>query len=99
MQGVSKEHRTGRFQCVIVLMRHAFDPTPLICTGTWEGIIVEKESGANGFGYDPLFYVPTHNCTSAELPPNVKNQLSHRGQALRELAAKFPEFLSHGQNH
>ena len=97
LQGVPTEQRTGRFQCVIVLMRHALDPTPLICTGTWEGVIVEHETGANGFGYDPLFYVPTHGCTSAELSPEVKNQLSHRGQALRELAAKFPGFLSHGQ--
>lgn len=98
LQGVPIEQRCARFQCVIVLMRHALDPTPLICTGTWEGVIVEQETGANGFGYDPLFYVPTHQCTSAELTPDVKNQLSHRGQALRELAAKFPEFLSHGQS-
>ncbi|MEM8844071.1 MAG: non-canonical purine NTP pyrophosphatase, partial [Pseudomonadota bacterium] len=67
-------------------------------TGTWEGVIVEQETGANGFGYDPLFYVPTHQCTSAELTPDVKNQLSHRGQALRELDTKFLEFLSHGQS-
>jgi len=95
LQGVPKQQRSARFQCVIVLMRHANDPTPLICTGTWEGYIVEKQSGVNGFGYDPLFFVPTHNCTSAELSPEVKNQLSHRGQALRELAEKFPAFLSH----
>ena len=78
-------------------MRHALDPTPLICTGTWEGFIVEQETGANGFGYDPLFYVPTHGCTSAELSPQVKNELSHRGQALRELATKFSRFLGHDQ--
>ncbi len=95
LQDVPKQQRSARFQCVIVLMRHATDPTPLICTGTWEGYIVEKQSGVNGFGYDPLFFVPTHDCTSAELSPEVKNQLSHRGQALRELAEKFPTFLSH----
>jgi XTP/dITP diphosphohydrolase len=95
LKGVSKEKRTARFQCVIVLMRHAKDPTPLICSGTWEGTIVEQETGANGFGYDPLFFVPTHGCTSAELSPEIKNDLSHRGQALRELAKKFPAFLNH----
>ena len=97
LQGVPREQRTARFQCVIVLMRHALDPTPLICTGTWEGFIVEQETGANGFGYDPLFYVPTHGCTSAELSPQVKNELSHRGQALRDLATKFSRFLDHDQ--
>ena len=97
LQGVPAEQRTARFQCVIVLMRHALDPTPLICTGTWEGFIVEQETGANGFGYDPLFYVPTHGCTSAELSPQVKNELSHRGQALRDLATKFSRFLDHDQ--
>jgi XTP/dITP diphosphohydrolase len=77
--------RTARFQCVIVFMRHAQDPTPLICQGSWEGRILSEESGVNGFGYDPLFFVPSHNCTSAELSKEIKNNLSHRGKALREL--------------
>ena len=94
LNGVPFDERAARFQCVIVLMRHANDPTPLICSGTWEGVIVEKESGANGFGYDPLFHVPTHGCTSAELSPETKNEFSHRGQALRQLALKFPSFLA-----
>ena len=94
LKNVPKEERTARFQCVIVLMRHSKDPTPLICSGTWEGMIVEHETGTNGFGYDPLFFVPTHACTSAELSPEIKNSLSHRGHALRELANKFPAFLS-----
>lgn len=94
LKNVPKDERTARFQCVIVLMRHSKDPTPLICSGTWEGMIVEHESGANGFGYDPLFFVPTHACTSAELSPDIKNTLSHRAHALRELANKFPAFLS-----
>jgi len=93
LKNVPKEKRTARFQCVIVLMRHAKDPTPLICGGTWEGVIVEHQTGVNGFGYDPLFFVPTHACTSAELSPEIKNSLSHRGQALIELATKFPAFL------
>lgn len=95
LKNVPNELRTARFQCVIVLMRHAKDPTPLICSGSWEGTIVEQQSGANGFGYDPLFFVPTHGCTSAELSPEIKNSLSHRGQALRELAERFPTFLNH----
>jgi XTP/dITP diphosphohydrolase len=68
-------------------MRHGEDPTPLICQGTWEGRILFEPRGENGFGYDPVFHVPTHNCSSAELEPDVKNTLSHRGQALRLLLA------------
>ena len=79
------EERTARFQCVMVFMRHDKDPTPLICQGTWEGRILYEPRGENGFGYDPVFYVPTHNCSSAELEPTLKNQLSHRGQALQKL--------------
>jgi XTP/dITP diphosphohydrolase len=77
--------RTARFQCVIAFLRHEKDPMPLICQGSWKGRIMFKEIGENGFGYDSLFYVPTHQCTSAELQPEVKNSLSHRGQALRQL--------------
>ncbi len=77
--------RTARYHCVIVYIHHLNDPMPLICQGTWEGHIIHEPRGENGFGYDPLFYVPTHHCTSAELPPEIKNQLSHRGQALRAL--------------
>ena len=78
------DERSARFQCVMVYMRHAKDPTPIICQGTWEGQILRAPRGENGFGYDPVFYVPTHNCSSAELPPDIKNQLSHRGQALKK---------------
>jgi XTP/dITP diphosphohydrolase len=85
LEGVPENERSARFQCVIVYMRHATDPMPLICQGTWEGRILFEESGPNGFGYDPLFYVPTHDCASAQLDPSVKNQLSHRGKAIRQL--------------
>ncbi len=85
LEQVAEADRSARFQCVIVYLRHARDPMPLICQGTWEGRILFSESGVNGFGYDPLFYVPTHDCASAELPKDVKNSLSHRGQALRQL--------------
>jgi len=87
LKGVPDEQRTARYHCVIVYMHHANDPMPLICQGTWEGRILPEPRGEHGFGYDPFFYVPTHDCASAELPPKVKNQLSHRGQALRALQA------------
>jgi len=79
------EKRSARFQCVMVYMRHAEDPTPIICQGTWEGIILQEAQGANGFGYDPLFFVPGENSSAAELSAEVKNAQSHRGQALRAL--------------
>ena len=84
---VPKARRTARFQCVMVYLRHEYDPTPLICQGTWEGRILFKPQGENGFGYDPVFFVPDQNCSSAELPPETKNMLSHRGQALMKLVA------------
>jgi len=87
LRDVPEAERCARFQCLMVYMRHAEDPTPLICQGTWEGRILSEARGANGFGYDPVFYVPTHDCSSAELPPDIKNTLSHRGQALRKLVA------------
>ncbi len=89
LKGVPDAQRTARYHCVIVYMRHAHDPMPLICHGTWEGRILHEPRGQNGFGYDPFFYVPTHDCASAELTPEVKNQLSHRGQALRALQVAF----------
>lgn len=85
LEQVPEQERTARFQCVIVFLRHESDPMPLICQGTWEGRILYEESGDNGFGYDPLFYVPTHECASATLDADTKNSLSHRGQALRQL--------------
>ncbi len=91
LENVPEPQRTARFQCVMVYMRHGQDPTPLICQGTWEGVITTKPRGESGFGYDPVFFVPGHECTSAELAPEVKNQLSHRGQALRLLV----EALAH----
>lgn len=85
LKNVPEEKRTARFQCVLVYMRHAEDPTPLICQGTWEGIILTEPQGGSGFGYDPVFYVPTHKCSSAQLSAEEKNKLSHRGQALKML--------------
>lgn len=81
---IPEHQRRARFQCVVVYMKHAEDATPIICQGTWEGRILTTPRGEHGFGYDPVFYVPTHHCSSAELPPAVKNTLSHRGKALRQ---------------
>lgn len=82
-------NRSARFQCVIVFMLHEKDPTPIICQGTWEGIIAQQPSGENGFGYDPLFYVAEFGCNSAELSPEQKKRLSHRGAALAQLKAEL----------
>ena len=77
--------RGARFQCLMVHLRHGADPTPRIVQGTWEGAILHTPRGDNGFGYDPVFYVPEQDCSSAQLAPGIKNRLSHRGQALRRL--------------
>lgn len=78
-------NRKARFWCVLVLMRHDDDPTPLICSASWEGEITQTQNGEGGFGYDPVFFVAEQNCTSAELTKEQKNAVSHRGQALKKL--------------
>ncbi len=87
LKNVSAEQRTARFHCCIVLVRHPTDPVPLIAEASWEGMILNAIQGQQGFGYDPLFYVPTHRCTAAELEATEKNRISHRGQALQRLRA------------
>jgi XTP/dITP diphosphohydrolase len=87
LQDVPEAERTARFQCLMVFMAHEADPTPLICQGTWEGRILLEPRGESGFGYDPVFYVPSEECSAAQLAPEVKNRLSHRGQALAKLLA------------
>jgi XTP/dITP diphosphohydrolase len=87
LEGVPAELRTARFICVMVFMEHAHDPCPVIAQGVWEGRILDHAVGENGFGYDPVFWVPERHCASAELAPDVKNSLSHRGQALKTLTA------------
>ncbi|WP_318504689.1 XTP/dITP diphosphatase [Photobacterium leiognathi] len=85
MKDVPEDQRTARFHCVLVMMRHENDPTPLVCHGSWEGSILTERHGENGFGYDPVFWVPEDQCASAELAPARKKQLSHRGKALQQL--------------
>jgi XTP/dITP diphosphohydrolase len=75
------EQRTARFQCVLVYMRHALDPTPLVSQASWEGFVLFEPAGEHGFGYDPLFYLPEHRCSSAQLAPELKNRISHRAKA------------------
>ncbi len=82
---IPEEQRSARFQCVLVYMRHALDPVPLICQGSWEGFILSEPRGENGFGYDPLFYLPDYQCSSAQLAPSIKNRISHRAKASRLL--------------
>jgi len=89
LEAIENPLMSARFQCLMVLMRHENDPTPVICQGTWEGEIIDTPQGNNGFGYDPIFYVPSENCTSAQLPPDKKNALSHRGKALQCLIDKL----------
>jgi XTP/dITP diphosphohydrolase len=87
LAGVPQTARTARFRCVMVYLRHAADPSPVIAEGVWHGLILEEARGSAGFGYDPLFYVPEHQRTSAELDAVLKNRISHRSQALRSLAS------------
>ena len=79
--------RTARFQCALVYLRHAQDPTPIICPGSWEGEILMEARGEEGFGYDPLFYIPQYKCSAAELDGRLKNQVSHRARACALLLA------------
>ena len=89
MDAVPDGQRSARFLCVMVYMRHAGDPTPVIAQGSWEGVIARESAGENGFGYDPVFWVPSEGCSSAQLAAETKNALSHRGQALRALVAEI----------
>lgn len=83
--GVPEEERTARYHSVIALLRHENDPNPLLCHGVWEGRIMTAPKGSGGFGYDPIFFVPTQNRSAAELSLEEKNKISHRGQAMRAL--------------
>lgn len=89
MQDIPEQERSARFRCLMVYMRHKLDPSPVICEGSWEGRITLQKQGENGFGYDPIFYVPTHDRCSAQLSAEQKNEISHRGQALAALAEKL----------
>ncbi|MFA6409593.1 MAG: RdgB/HAM1 family non-canonical purine NTP pyrophosphatase [Gammaproteobacteria bacterium] len=85
LEGIPEDKRIARFYCLLVFLRHEKDPSPIICQGVWEGRILLEPQGENGFGYDSIFYVPTHGVSAAELLPSVKNAISHRGQAIRKI--------------
>ncbi len=85
LEGRDEVERRARFICLLVFMRHQADPTPIICQGSWEGRILEAPRGNNGFGYDPLFYVPEKGSSSAELTKDEKNAISHRSRAMAQL--------------
>lgn len=91
LQGVPEAQRSARYWCVLVLMRHALDPTPLICQAAWQGQILTTPRGQGGFGYDPLFWLPEQGCSAAELHGTLKNSLSHRGQAMALLLAQLQQ--------
>ena len=91
LEGKPASERKARFVCVIVFMRHADDPCPIICEGYWNGVIATGRSGDSGFGYDPVFYQPQLDKCAAQLTPAEKHSISHRGQALKQLVAKFKE--------
>ena len=93
LKNVPNGKRTARYYCALCLVRRKADPVPLAVLASWEGAIGYKEIGANGFGYDPLFEVTGRNCTAAQLPPQIKNLISHRGRALQALTYKIEHNL------
>lgn len=90
LKDVPREQRQAQFHCVLVFVRHALDPTPLVCHGVWEGLIAQQPSGNGGFGYDPVFWIPELDCTAADLTREQKSEISHRGKALRQLRELLP---------
>ncbi len=91
MEGLVGARRRAHFYCVLVLLRHAGDPQPLVAEGLWPGLVLEAPRGDGGFGYDPVFFVPAHGVSAAELEPHLKNRISHRGQALARLRERLVE--------
>ena len=94
MDGVPFEQRTARFRCCMVVMRHAADPSPLICNGVWEGHIANEKKGQNGFGYDPVFLPVDAIGSAAQLSGDQKQRLSHRALALRALRQQIIDFIN-----
>lgn len=89
LQNVPPAQRSANFYCTLVYLRNDQDPMPIICSATWRGKILTTPHGTAGFGYDPVFYLPRLKKTAAQLPPEIKNKLSHRGKALRNLMKKL----------
>jgi XTP/dITP diphosphohydrolase len=89
MEQVPDERRTARFRCVMAFLTHADDPSPILAEGSWEGMIARAPAGSGGFGYDVVFHLPEYGCTSAELPAEVKNRISHRAQAVQAMVGRL----------
>jgi XTP/dITP diphosphohydrolase len=89
LDGLPASERTAHFHCVLVYLRHSKDPTPVVCHGVWSGQILQAPAGEGGFGYDPLFYVPQMNCSSAQLSAEQKNSISHRARAMQDLIQRL----------
>ncbi len=89
LTGVPDNERVARYQCLLVMMRHSKDPTPLICQADWQGHILSEPRGNGGFGYDPIFWVAEHKCSAAELTAEQKHAISHRGKAIRQFIKVF----------
>jgi XTP/dITP diphosphohydrolase len=94
LAGLHADQRSASFHCALVYLRHWQDPNPIICEASWQGQILEEPVGDNGFGYDPLFFVAEQRCSSAQLPPALKNRISHRGLAMRKLLAALRQEYS-----
>jgi len=93
LQDVDDAQRGAQFHCSVVYLRRPDDPAPIICQGIWPGRILHAPQGDAGFGYDPLFWVPEQNASSAQLSKQLKNQISHRGQAMAALVAQLRKVL------
>lgn len=89
LKDVPDAERGAQFVCALALLRHPDDPLPILCEGLWHGRILHSAQGEHGFGYDPLFWVPERDCSSAELAPKDKNQLSHRARAMAQLKQRL----------
>ena len=85
------EARKAQFFCCLVFLRHHLDPDPIIAKGVWQGQINKSATGNSGFGYDPIFYVPSHQCTAAELSQATKQTISHRAQAIKLITAQLSD--------
>lgn len=94
LDGVPDKQRTASFYCMTVFVKHATDSAPLLCEGRWQGRILTVPAGKYGFGYDPIFYDMDYQCSAAQLPSDVKNSRSHRGQALRHLVSELSRVYS-----
>ena len=91
MENVPDGRRTASYWCVMVYMRSASDPTPIICLASWEGVIIREKRGTNGFGYDPVFLIPELGKTAAEVSLEVKNSMSHRAKAIKMMTERLRE--------